>query len=574
MGASSSSQERQVPEPEDLGQFRKNAGIRIGDTYLIPEIPAKRKVTDFKFTVVFGICLIILVPFLIYTFVQSDLDRFIHGYDKCGNICGEKNSRVGDVSCSGQDKTYQPFLRLIKNEHAYSDDDQLFIRDECVRECGSGYVELFNRCFPSKSNDSPRVNRDMETTFADIGRDINKSAGYIVLMCLLGLVFTVGMLFLFRYFVAVVVWVILIGSLLGIIALAIIFWVLNSREATGPNAASAQFFAIFFTILAVILTIVLICMFKRIKLIIRLFKEAIKVIFGIPIIVFEPLLTFVASSIVLIIFVYFLIVMSTAGVLQKTFFDVYEYTPNVAILFTMFFHIVICLWMWQFIIGCQHMVISGAVSSYYFARDKSSLVSPVYTSFYNLIRYHLGSVIFGSLIITVIAIVRALIRGLVNNKSARILVDCCLGAIEDFLKFLSKNAYILTAMHGQPFFKSGKRAVRLLAANALSTIALNSVGDFVLAMSKILIVVATILVGCLMADPTIEHFWAAILISAIVTAIVADCFFAVFETAIDTIFLCFCEDSCMNDGTERPYYMSVNLMQYVEEAKKATNNKN
>ena len=30
--------------------------------------------------------------------------------------------------------------------------------------------------------------------------------------------------------------------------------------------------------------------------------------------------------------------------------------------------------------------------------------------------------------------------------------------------------------------------------------------------------------------------------------------------AIDTIFMCFCEDSEMNDGVEKPYFMSRGLM--------------
>ena len=30
--------------------------------------------------------------------------------------------------------------------------------------------------------------------------------------------------------------------------------------------------------------------------------------------------------------------------------------------------------------------------------------------------------------------------------------------------------------------------------------------------------------------------------------------------AVDTIFLCFCEDSDKNDGIKKPYYMSVGLM--------------
>ena len=38
---------------------------------------------------------------------------------------------------------------------------------------------------------------------------------------------------------------------------------------------------------------------------------------------------------------------------------------------------------------------------------------------------------------------------------------------------------------------------------------------------------------------------------------------------IDTIFLCFCEDSDRNDGVVRPYYMSRGLMEYVENSRKA-----
>ncbi|RZB40218.1 choline transporter-like protein 1, partial [Asbolus verrucosus] len=414
----------------------------------------------------------------------------------------------------------------------------------------------------------------------DVASDINKSAGYIVALCFIGFGFSVGMLLLFRYFVAVVVWVIIIGSLFGIIALTILFWFSicgylcldsTSLEYNRPFKPVA----IFFTIISLVLVIMLVCMFKRIQLVIRLFKEAIKVLFGIPLIFFEPLLTFFAVSVLFIIFVYYFILMETAGVLQNVGGSLYEYTPNMVMLFTIWFHFVMCIWMEQFIIGCQHMVISGAVSAYYFARDKSAMISPIYNSFYNLFRYHLGTVAFGSLIITVITIIKALIRSLANSRQTKILVDCCLGAIEDFLKYLSKNAYIQTAIHGQPFYKSGKRAVRLLAANALSAVAINSVGDFVLFMAKLLIVVCTIGVGILMNDSSgVKHFWAPIFISAFVTAIIAECFFTVFETAIDTLFICFCEDSCMNDGMDRPYYMSVNLMQYIEDAKKTVKDKN
>lgn len=46
----------------------------------------------------------------------------------------------------------------------------------------------------------------------------------------------------------------------------------------------------------------------------------------------------------------------------------YEFVPNGAMMFTFIFNIIVFIWMVQFIIGCQHMVIAGAISAYYFAR--------------------------------------------------------------------------------------------------------------------------------------------------------------------------------------------------------------
>ena len=33
----------------------------------------------------------------------------------------------------------------------------------------------------------------------------------------------------------------------------------------------------------------------------------------------------------------------------------------------------------------------------------------------------------------------------------------------------------------------------------------------------------------------------------------------IFQTTIDTIFICFCEDVLLNDGVQRPYFMSIGL---------------
>lgn len=61
-------------------------------------------------------------------------------------------------------------------------------------------------------------------------------------------------------------------------------------NAKPGDKQSLKGFGIVFTIISIVLVVMLICLFKRIKMVIRLFDEAIKVIFAIPLILIEPVL--------------------------------------------------------------------------------------------------------------------------------------------------------------------------------------------------------------------------------------------------------------------------------------------
>lgn len=50
-------------------------------------------------------------------------------------------------------------------------------------------------------------------------------------------------------------------------------------------------------------------------------------------------------------------------------------------------------------------------------------------------------------------------------------------------------------MHGHSFCRAGRKAFKLLVANAVQVAAINSVGDFVLFLAKVLVVMATVLIG-------------------------------------------------------------------------------
>lgn len=91
--------------------------------------------------------------------------------------------------------------------------------------------------------------------------------------------------------------------------------------------------------------------------------------------------------------------------------------------------------------------------------------------------------------------------------------QCCLYCLEKILKFITRNAYIeigkllltyctftknsfiIIAIHGYSFCRAGQQAFKILTSNALRVAAINSVGDFVLFLGKILVIMATVLIG-------------------------------------------------------------------------------
>lgn len=206
--------------------------------------------------------------------------------------------------------------------------------------------------------------------------------------------------------------------------------------------------------------------------------------------------------------------------------------------------------------------------------------SPIFTSLQNLIRYHLGSVAFGSLLIAIIQFIRTLFKVIEyslqdpKNPATRLLnrgCDCCLMCLEKILQVITRNAYIEISIQGAPFCTSGRRAFSILSSNALRVIAINSVGDFVLFLGKVFVVVSVVFIGMelIQSKEGVHHVWVPLALVGIFAYSISHCFITVYEMTIDTIFLCFCEDCEQNDGMARPYFMSRGLMEFVQNSKKA-----
>ena len=310
------------------------------------------------------------------------------------------------------------------------------------------------------------------------------------------------------------------------------------------------------------------------------------------------------------------------------------------------FHVLGGFWTFQFVMAYQQTVIAAATAKWYFAKPDADgnkgLHLTVTRSLYRTLRYSTGSLLLGSFIVAIVQLIRLMVaifeRQIVDkcgggNHTAKYIlkcVHCCLWCVEKCLKFINRNAYIEIAISGHSFCTSAQRAFHILTRNALRVVAINSVGDLVLFVTKALIsglmvffafiwfqkidgeppslfaspttaaaatgagnsstIVSTLQIlngnatnttatggggGAAVAVTSLAASSGAIsdglhwesmmiLLVGLFSWFIAAMFLGVFEMVIDTIFICFCEDTERNEGTaEKPYYMSQNLLKFM-----------
>lgn len=229
----------------------------------------------------------------------------------------------------------------------------------------------------------------------------------------------------------------------------------------------------------------------------------------------------------------------------------------------------------NFIVAFGQCVLAGAFASWYWAWDKKDVPTlPLLNSVGRTLRYHTGSLAFGSLIIAIIQIIRAALEyleykltghGREPGPVARFMLKClkcCFWCLEKFMKFLNKNAYIEIAVYGKNFCTSAKNAFFLLMRNILRVAVLDKVTDFLLFIGKLTITIGAGIASFqfFKSENNLNYYQAPVIIIVIGAWFVATAFFGVYEMAINTVFLCFLEDSERHDGSpEKPYYMSKKL---------------
>ncbi|XP_048846964.1 choline transporter-like protein 2 isoform X3 [Brienomyrus brachyistius] len=483
-----------------------------------------------------------------------------------------------------------------------------------------------------------------------IFQDYTRSWYWILIGLVVAMIISLIFIVLLRFLAGVMVWVMIVMVILligyGIFHCYMEYASLKDQQGANITLKELGFqsdltvylqirqtwlaFMIILCIVEVIIILLLIFLRNRICIAIALIKEASRAIGYVMSSLVYPLLTFALLAVVIAYWAVTAIFLSTSSeAVYKVFNDtacnysrqtcnpenfntstVKAVCPSAKCLFAFyggespyhkylivlqFYNLFLFFWCANFVTALGQMTLAGAFASYYWAFKKPDDMPafPIFASLGRALRYHTGSLAFGSLILAIVQVIRVLLEYLdhklkgAQNRCVKFLLcclKCCFWCLEKFIKFLNRNAYIMVAIYGKNFCTSARDAFFLLMRNVIRVAVLDKVTDFLLFLGKLLIVGAVGILSFFFFSgkikgtdnvvPHLNYYWVPILTLVVGSYLIAHGFFSVYAMCVDTLFLCFCEDLERNDGSEeKPYFMSPKLRDILFEDRASTEEK-
>uniref|UniRef100_A0A674CNY6 Choline transporter-like protein n=1 Tax=Salmo trutta TaxID=8032 RepID=A0A674CNY6_SALTR len=478
-----------------------------------------------------------------------------------------------------------------------------------------------------------------------IFEDYTVSWYWILIGLVIAMVVSLIFIVLLRYLAGIMIWIMIVMVIL-VIGYGIFHCAMEYRNLKGEPGSDVTIrdlglqtdfsvylqirqtwlaFMIILSIVEVVVILLLIFLRKRVLIAIALIKEASRAVGHVMSSLLYPLLTFALLALVIAYWAITAVFLSTSNEQVYKVFNTTESAniteisplfpqtfnttnitaqcPDAECLFAFyggetyyhkylimfqFYNVFLFFWCANFVTALGQVTLAGAFASYYWAFKKPDDIpaNPICSSLGRALRYHTGSLAFGSLILSLVQVIRVLLEYLdqklkaAQNRFAKFLLSClkcCFWCLEKFIKFLNRNAYIMVAIYGKSFCTSARDAFFLLMRNIIRVAVLDKVTDFLLFLGKLLIVGIVGICSFFFFSgrikaveqtaPSLNYYWVPILTVVVGSYLIAHGFFSVYAMCVDTLFLCFLEDLERNDGTaERPYFMSQNLLTILKKS--------
>ncbi|XP_037073715.1 choline transporter-like 1 [Pollicipes pollicipes] len=556
--------------------------------------PRTRGCTDLPCLLVFVVvwCAIVFLAALAFAYGRPAL--LAGGYDSFGNVCGVANSAIAGVPLSGRDMRQRPLLFL---QDAAQPARALAL---CVSRCPPHRLDTIadvNAFFAASGSqlcryDYARAAYNFSGLVAAAAPGLpvfpecpplpvpasEPLLGHCIPTPAAGIDDTaVSNLFgrlngggLARQVAADVraAWrqILLAGTALLWWTYASLRWELDATppqrilRAAALNEHALLVCAIVATVVTPLLLAAVVFSWRQLRLLAELFDEAAACLRALPCLLLQPLWTALAEAALLAFGALLLVWLGSASHIEPPGDAadageperVLRLAAEVWVPYVWWLVPVVLVWTAEFLLACQWLVTAGAVCRWYFSRAGARPACPIASSLGLLLCHHLGTAALGSFLVSLLRLPRAVLAWLSKRVDAcngtcaccAAACACCLCCWERCVRCISHNAYAVTAIDGSGFCAAARAALAAITANAGAAAAVNGAGDLALFCGKLAVTatVAAAAVLCLRSDPDLHFYAAPCVVATLAAYLIADCVLSAFETVVDTLFLCYCQD--------------------------------
>ncbi|KAL9654484.1 hypothetical protein ABK040_010504 [Willaertia magna] len=475
------------------------------------------------------------------------------------------------------------------------------------------YTSVINRCIPTLGLNATSLKNliDIDFTNSNFTTIINNASqvvstfwdditrGWKVLVAALLLSILLGFIALLfiRLFTGIVVWVSLAISVLSFLGLsAFMIWYGYTEQqrmktlqlsTTVPDVIF--WFGVGIGIVGVIVALLVIFFFIRIRRAIAVIQESSKSLMYMPQVLIVPIIYAVIAGLFTAYWCVVSVFLYSAGEPTIEGGAVTLRLSN-ATRGIFAYHIFGGLWINAFLQATEYLILSGAICSWYWRKEKRFVVGlPLLRSTLRTLIFHLGTAAFGSLIVAIIQMIRILFEKIQKEletatKNNRIVKGCgwyvriILWLVEKIIKFVNRQAYVQTSMYGTGFLTSAKNAFMLMIRNPIQMAVTHSMSTAVLFITKIAISCLTCLFTYCIASMTtflssdnkeINNPIFLTIIAFGIGYIVASLFIMVLQVAIDTVLQCYIiERELRQSNPNLPRFCTKSLDKFVDRQSK------
>ena len=327
--------------------------------------------------------------------------------------------------------------------------------------------------------------------------------------------FIIAMLFLLflRLCAGFIVFLIIFIIQGGLIVLAVYFKLsAKDHELQEDTVYERTMNALFwvFLVLAIIWLIFIIVMCNRIRLAVALIEVTAKYINQTCCIIFVPFLFFVLTIIWIAYWIVLSIFIYATGDFNKEKSKVLaSFDWDSKIRYSWWFHLFSLFYMTAIISAYSQFVYSSSACIWYFTNEKGTEDSVICKSFKRGIRYHFGSLAFGSLLIAICRFImvwfeyiKKKVEGTLGKKEDSCCfkciircLQCCVGCIGKILEYINKHAYIQIALKGDSFCTAAWEGFGLIVRNLGRFSVLTLLGSLFTVVGTIFIAVSSAVIG-------------------------------------------------------------------------------